>query len=167
MDPFTLDRLLGYFTGGQTPVNLALGRLFATNPEQAIPALAQGGVEPPDITGGTEVPLPRARPPMDIRPEAVQGGFYGGSPETNPNLAPVGGAAPKGPDLLKTLQGIKAPPAPDVQRVSTPHPLAGRTPPNNPQMMQMLLAAMQGGAGDVKPMTLASAIPGIPTRRGY
>lgn len=170
MDPMTLDRMMSWFMGSQTPINLALGRLLSTNPEGAIPALAQGGVEPPDVTGGTEVPLPRPRPgvgdPLDIRPPAARPDFYGGSPETNPNLRPIG-SPQGGPDMLKALQGVKAPPPPDVQKVSTPGVISGRAPTANPQMMQMLLAAMQGGAGDVKPMTLAGALPGVPTRRGY
>lgn len=73
-------------------------------------------------------------------------GYYGGSPTTNPNLAPttsVGGSS----NILNSLRGVTAPAAPTAQKVSTPH--APQVRPIQGGELVNMLAAMGMGPRDI------------------
>jgi hypothetical protein len=92
--------------------------------------------------------IPSAGSPLDIRAQAQRAGQPATRPtQQNPN------------DALKALQGIKAPPPPEAQKVSTPHPVRPNQLPANNALIQ-LLAQVMGGSTDVKPLTLGGALGG-------
>jgi len=111
------------------------------------------------------VPMPMARPPG-----LGQGtpGNYGGSPETNPLLKPIGSpATPKPPlDIAKLLGGITKPAGPDVVKPSTPaQPQRGQM--GQSELMQLLQALMPGaGRGMRMPTTLGQAMDLKPSAWG-
>jgi hypothetical protein len=67
-------------------------------------------------------------------------------------------------DLLKAMQGIKAPAPPQPQRVSTPSPMRPNQLPANNNLVQ-LLAAATGNAPDVKQVLLSQLLLGGPRGR--
>jgi hypothetical protein len=129
------------------------GDRFSGMPPAATAYADQGpppAAEPP-------VPLPQPRPmglgealsgPTEGAPIEPQGpelpGNYGGRPETNPNLKPIG-EPPKPTDrtaqILQMLRTMQAPPAPTPQRVSSPS-VQGRAPAGRGDNLMNLLAMM-------------------------
>lgn len=127
-----------------------------SNPLQgATAADADQGYDPGTPSPDAPMPTPRPQPgsPLDIRSRA----------QMNPQASAQAAADPqkKQNDLLKAMQGLKAPPPPTAQTVRTPEaPARGNALPNNQAMVQMLLAAMGGNAGQVNPLSLQSALGG-------
>lgn len=128
----------------------------------ATAADADQGYDPsaPPSTPSGPVPLPPPRPspqasaqpgaagsPMDIRSQAQKAGTPP-KPATQQNQS----------DMLKALQGIKAPPAPAVQNIRSPEvPRAAQLQGNSAQLIQALAQAMGGGRG-VNPLLLGTAL---------
>lgn len=147
----------GTFTGGSYP---------AAQPPATAPGTLQGataadadqGYDPSAVGGPPgSVPLPVPRPPgmptagspLDIRSQAQQAGA---------------GAQAKAPqqdqasNLLKAMQGIKAPPAPGVQNIRSPEvPRPQQLQGNSAQLISALAQAMGGGKG-VNPLLLGQAL---------
>jgi hypothetical protein len=109
------------------------------------------------LTGNT-VPLPRPRPqgtdvgaqsrpgaPMDITSDAQKAGA---------------GADGKKPSFLDALKGVKAPPNPEVQKISTPAAPRPTTAIKGGDLMALLTALNAApGAGGIKlPSTLGQAL---------
>jgi hypothetical protein len=116
------------------------------------------------------IPIPQPRP-ADLG--AGTPGYYGGSPETNPNLKPMGSTAGAGGqtsrapmDIAKLLGGIKQPTGPDVVKPSTPAaPQRGQM--GGSELMSLLQALMPGiGRGLRSPTTLGQAMELKPSAWG-
>jgi hypothetical protein len=140
------------------PAPTSLGEALQPQPlpEQLVPRPEPG------------VPVPQPRPPMPA-PQPAQG-YYGGSPETNPNLKPItgaGGQQQRSPqDISKLLGGIKQPQGPDVVKPSTP--AAHQTRAIGPSDLMALLASigMGGHRSQRMPTTLGQALELKPSSWG-
>lgn len=119
---------------------------------------------PPSAT-----PMPISRPPgLGAGGAGATPGNYGGSPETNPNLKPVGSPATKTPpvDLTKLLSGIKPPARPDVVKPSTPAAPQMKAPGAS-ELLQLLSALGMGGSRGMRmPTTLGQALELKPSAWG-
>lgn len=93
-------------------------------------------------------------PPQVPMPASQQQVAAGSGPLTNPNAIPIPQPRPTGApqggqqtgDLMKAMQGVKAPEAPKIQHVSSPSVPRPNPIATNPAMLQLLMAASQGGA---------------------
>lgn len=141
---------------------------FPNGPNGPQPSNIGEALEPSPGTPAPGIPMPMARPPGLGAPMP---GNYGGSPETNPNLRPIGGPAGaqpgKGPmDIAKLLGGISKPSGPDVVKPSTPaQPQRGQMGAS--QLMAILQSLMPGmGRGMRMPTTLGQAMDLKPSAWG-
>lgn len=122
-------------------------------------ALAGPSPQEPPVPSipGTSAPMPGALP-TDM-PGAGQN--LAGSPETNPNLKPIGEPPQAGVEkMLAALRGVTVPKPPEPQKVSTPaNP--GRAPAQaaSPGVLQ-LLQMMMAGHPQSAPMSLGQALSG-------
>lgn len=146
--------------GGGTAVPLAL------RPSPIDPLGGPGPSYGPSMDQLTQPVFEGPMPPNGVLPPNAQptaGGrgisYTGaGAPrEGTPDAMPPQ-AAQQG-DLLKQLQGIKAPAPPEAQRVSTPWPMRPNQLPANNNLVQLLAAAM-GNSPDVKQLLLANVLGG-------
>jgi hypothetical protein len=137
--------------GQEQPANITGAMNVGPDPSQMGP----GGPMP---TGPVPVPPPRptgmpmAGSPLDIRSQAQKAG------ESAP---PMAAQPDQANSLQKALQGVKAPPAPQVQRISSPSVPRPNAIPNNPAIQQLLLAAAGGNAG-FNPLYLGGALGKVP-----
>lgn len=101
----------------------------------------------PDVTAARRT---GAGTPLDIRSPAQRAG------EANPQKQQQAN------DLMKQLQGLKAPPPPTAQTVRTPEaPPRGNALAANPALTQLLLASMAGSIEAAKPLYLQNALGGF------
>lgn len=132
----------------------SIGRLLATNPEQAAGVLSAQGMPPPPpqvisgvLNNGTQdspfavnAPLPPTRP-TEFPPDAAPAAPGTATTPTNTTMANLG----------KALQGVKAPTTPTAQVLpaSAPHlPAQGRAQAANPAegaLISALIQAMSKG----------------------
>lgn len=118
----------------------------------------------PDPAQMGPAPSPLAVPMPRPRPSSTHFAGAGAPREGTPDAQPQAGAqAGQQGDLLKALQGVKAPATPEAQRVSTPAPVRPNPLPANNNLVQLLVAAMQGNDAN-KPLYLQNAL-GAPARR--
>jgi len=136
--------------GGRRPV---AGPALPQPTAGSLPTLGEDGGY------GTPAPVPMPQP----RPVIAQGGGFqpilsgAGAPrEGTPGAQAQGN---KTQDLLKAMQGIKAPPPPEAQRVSTPAAMRPNQLPANNNLVQLLAAAM-GNSPDIKPVLLGQLLGG-------
>lgn len=119
-------------------------------------SFASAGVPPPPL------------PPLgeSLAGPLPQEGFYGGSPETNPNLRPIGGpASPSTPGrnpLVDTLRGVSAPAAPKPPEVGTPAAPRPTGRIEGGQLLQLMNLLNPGARAPapVLPQSLLAAIGG-------
>lgn len=147
-------------TPSPAPSYQGVGGLPAAQPPATLgEALQPAGSGPPGYTPqGPELP--------------GSGGYYGGSPATNPLLKPTGTAAPggqqqRGPqDIAKMLGGIKMPQGPDVVKPSTPA-APQRQAVASSELMNLLTALFGGHARSGRmPTTLGQSLEGRPAAWG-
>lgn len=148
-------------------------------------AMAATGVPPPATP--SSAPLQLTVNPLN--PVTLAGGA-GGNPDAASGAAPDVGAslepaqsvgsplslappypgstgsptpAPRGAGLADALKGVKIPPPPEAQKVSTPHgPPAPRTPIQSGELLQLLTALQLAGQRNQQqiPMGLGQALRG-------
>lgn len=147
---------------------LAIGSMLTKSPEALAPLFAQMGPPPPPrppMQSGagflpgpqpTQTPLPTARP-------------TGGRPDAPLDLAAVGGM-PTGPtagavqptgaqNLQKALAGVKAPEAPQVQRISSPNAPRPQQIDQRSQIIALIEQLM--GQRRQPPLRLGQALGGL------
>lgn len=157
---------------GMAPMNLPPAPVMPPQPIEAATnqiagTLAANNVAPPGGGGGDgslgaalqgPVPMPQARP-------AGLGVPTPAAPGTPLDLAPPGGGggAPKpgGDRLAEALRGVRAPPAPAVQRIVTPAAPRPHGQVSGGGILQ-LLQSLHGGTAAPRqlPSTLGSALGG-------
>ena len=169
----------------QMPTMDSFRAALGMSPQSSSPMMSPtGGVPSPGVTGmggslgealepqpAPGTPMPMARPPGLGAPGSGAGGggrpgYFGGSPETNPNLKPQAGAAPQPQDIAKMLQGIKTPQGPDVVKPSTPAAPQMKAPGAS-ELLQLLSAlGMGAGRSTRMPTTLGQALELKPSAWG-
>lgn len=135
--------------GAPPPVASSMPQ-YGPTPDQLYGAPADNPLDVVAPQAGN-VPMPQARPSSThfAGAGAPREGTPGAAQAAEPN---------KVQDLLKAMQGIKAPAAPTPQKVSTPSPMRPNQLPANRDLVQLLAAAMGGGAADVKPLFLSNLL---------
>lgn len=117
--------------GAPRPVQSTLHGATAADADQGY----DPGAVPP------AVPMPLPNPVRGAGPPVMASGGGGGTAE---GRGPPPAQAPGG-DLMKALQGVKSPPVPENQRISSPSVPRPNAIPANNNLVQLLMQAMQGG----------------------
>lgn len=151
-----MDWLTQLFGGGAGAGMMGPPEMAGPN----LPTMPDVGTPNPWDPAPPPVPMPRPQMPgmpMAGAPDAGTPGNFGGSPATNPNLAPIGAAPPSaGSNLANALKGVVAPKVPEPQKVATPH---AYVPPGHLQGGELfkLLQMLHGTPGGL-PTTLGQAL---------
>lgn len=183
-----VQRLQQMVLGGPTPGSPELGSVLTQNPEAAIPSLAAAGVMPPDLSqvqpgfapGGGGFTAENALNPLPMSPspgvgslptptgtpQAQGGGETIPLPQPRPANASSGEATGAGgqqkssmDQLMDAMKGVKAPPAPETQKISSPPPPRPNALSANPQLLQLIAQGVQGGP-NINPLLLGQALGG-------
>lgn len=136
-----------------------------------LPTMPSVGAPPQEAYRSVPMPAPvedyRTQPAMPSLGASLAGPATGGgvpTPRPRPSEAPAAAPAPsQGDALLKTLQGVKAPPAPVAQKVSTPN-LPALRPIQGGGIIELLaslgIGPQQAVQGMKLPGTLGQALGG-------
>lgn len=142
--------------------------MMGTNPAMAplpLGAMPQPIVAPQPVlpAAPTMMPAPSPTSGVPMAQDQALGEAIGAPMDITSaaQKASLAGQAPAGPGMAErlagALKGVKAPPGPEMPRVSTPNAPSPRGQIKGGQLAQLLLAAGQGGGGGA-PMALNSAI---------